>query len=96
MLQVISNGRLKSAEHRVVTNADKARTTAAFFILPSKDCLIQPAKALVNIDDPPQFKQFHYAEFVNTFKAYSSREPDNVLDHFKIDYNLSETIKNYC
>ncbi|KAL2934706.1 Protein DOWNY MILDEW RESISTANCE 6 [Bienertia sinuspersici] len=84
-MQIISNGRLKSAEHRVVTNAEKARTTAAFFILPSKDCVIQPAKALVNIGDPPLFKQFQYAEFVETFKAHTNREPEDVLEYYKTD-----------
>ncbi|XP_057519998.1 protein DOWNY MILDEW RESISTANCE 6-like [Amaranthus tricolor] len=85
-MQVISNGKLKSAEHRVVTNAHKARTTAAFFILPSKDKIIQPAKSLIKNGDSPLFKQFQYADFVETFKACSVKGPESttVLDHFKI------------
>lgn len=84
-MQIISNGKLKSAEHRVVTNAHHARTTAAFFILPSKNCIIQPAKALVNKGDLPLYKQFQYADFIQTFKAHNSGdEPEKVLEHYKI------------
>ncbi|KNA11041.1 hypothetical protein SOVF_138710 [Spinacia oleracea] len=86
-MQIISNGKLKSAEHRVVTNADKARTTAAFFILPSKNCIIQPAKALVKTGDPPIYKQFQYAEFIENFKAHTNCEPEKVLDLYKIKNN---------
>uniref|UniRef100_A0A803LFC6 Fe2OG dioxygenase domain-containing protein n=2 Tax=Chenopodium quinoa TaxID=63459 RepID=A0A803LFC6_CHEQI len=82
-MQIISNGKLKSAEHRVVTNTQKARTTAAYFILPSKDCIIQPAKALVKMGDPPLYKQFQYAEFIETFKAHSTWEPAKVLELFE-------------
>ncbi|XP_021768848.1 protein DOWNY MILDEW RESISTANCE 6-like [Chenopodium quinoa] len=82
-MQIISNGKLKSAEHRVVTNTQKARTTAAYFILPSKNCIIQPAKALVKMGDSPLYKQFQYAEFIETFKAHSTWEPAKVLELFE-------------
>ncbi|KAK2401552.1 protein DOWNY MILDEW RESISTANCE [Trifolium repens] len=36
-LQIISNGKLKSSEHRAVTNSDHARTSAAFFVAPSDE-----------------------------------------------------------
>lgn len=42
--QVISNGMMRSAEHRVVTNAEKARTTAALFIKPSKNAILNLQK----------------------------------------------------
>ncbi|KAK4408137.1 protein DMR6-LIKE OXYGENASE 2 [Sesamum angolense] len=46
-LQVISNGMLRCAEHRVVTNAYVAGTTVTSFIQPSNDSLIQPAALLL-------------------------------------------------
>ncbi|XP_057427446.1 flavanone 3-dioxygenase 2-like isoform X2 [Lotus japonicus] len=49
MLQIISNGKLTSADHRVVTNKRVARTTIACFIHPSHDCQNEPAKALVDM-----------------------------------------------
>ncbi|KAK8346859.1 hypothetical protein V6Z11_A07G246400 [Gossypium hirsutum] len=46
-LQIISNDKLKSGEHRVVTNSRAARTTVAFFIAPSEDSVIESAISLV-------------------------------------------------
>jgi isopenicillin N synthase-like dioxygenase len=36
-LEIISNGKLKSAEHRAVTNSEKSRTSIATFVNPSLD-----------------------------------------------------------
>ncbi|KAM1122619.1 hypothetical protein ACFX15_003896 [Malus domestica] len=38
-LQIISNGKLKSAEHRAVTSSSHSRTSAAFFTAHSDDCI---------------------------------------------------------
>uniref|UniRef100_A0A803M7R0 Fe2OG dioxygenase domain-containing protein n=2 Tax=Chenopodium quinoa TaxID=63459 RepID=A0A803M7R0_CHEQI len=81
-MQVISNGKLKGAEHRVVTNTEKSRTTASYFVVPSKDCILEPAKALTQ-NDPPLYKQFRYAEFMETYKALSTQEPENLLEPYK-------------
>ncbi|RDX64089.1 Hyoscyamine 6-dioxygenase, partial [Mucuna pruriens] len=62
-LEIISNGKLRSAEHRVVTNSRNARTTAAFFLDPSDDCFIEPAQALIDEHHPPIFRSFKYKEF---------------------------------
>uniref|UniRef100_A0A803LFC8 Fe2OG dioxygenase domain-containing protein n=2 Tax=Chenopodium quinoa TaxID=63459 RepID=A0A803LFC8_CHEQI len=82
-MQVISNGKLKGAEHRVVTNAEKSRTTASYFVVPSKDCILEPAKALTK-KDLPLYKQFRYAEFMETYKALNTQEPENLLEPYKI------------
>ncbi|KAJ8440803.1 hypothetical protein Cgig2_000691 [Carnegiea gigantea] len=55
-LQIVSNGRLRSSEHRAVTNKNKARITGAFFIEPMKDCIVEPAKAIVNARSPAIYK----------------------------------------
>ncbi|KAL4361399.1 hypothetical protein GQ457_04G027250 [Hibiscus cannabinus] len=73
LLQIISNGKLKGAEHRVVTNSRDARTTVSFFVYPSDECLIGPAKALVNASNPAIYKPFKYADFV----IASYVNPDN-------------------
>ncbi|GAB4841711.1 hypothetical protein Ancab_022433 [Ancistrocladus abbreviatus] len=83
LLHIVSNGKLKSAEHRAVTNADTARTSAAIFINGSKDCVVEPAKALVSEDNPPLFKAVTYGEF---FQAYAANTGDTeiVLQALKI------------
>ncbi|KAK6937800.1 hypothetical protein RJ641_031308, partial [Dillenia turbinata] len=57
LIQDISNGKLKSANHRLVTNTSVARTTIAGFIHPTRNCLFEPAKAIVNKCSSPQSLQ---------------------------------------
>ncbi|KAI9118890.1 hypothetical protein K1719_009565 [Acacia pycnantha] len=66
-LQVISNNKLKSAEHRVVTNSSKDRITAAFFISAWEEGVIEPAKALIDELHPPIYKSFKSKDFLSHF-----------------------------
>jgi isopenicillin N synthase-like dioxygenase len=66
-VQIISNGKLKSAEHRAVTNSTQTRTSAAFFIAPSDDCLIKPAQDLTHENNQPILRSFKYKEFLKNF-----------------------------
>ncbi|XP_074316656.1 protein DOWNY MILDEW RESISTANCE 6-like [Silene latifolia] len=84
VLQFISNGKLLSVEHRAVTNKDKSRISAAFFTAPANECVVQPAKAIVNAENPPIYKSFRYADFVKTFRAAYVGEIDNVLGKYTI------------
>ncbi|KAK5784008.1 hyoscyamine 6-dioxygenase-like [Gossypium arboreum] len=67
LLQIISNGKLKGAEHRVVTNSRYARTTICFFVYPRDESLIEPAKDLVNASNPAIYKAFKFVDFVTAF-----------------------------
>ncbi|CAN0898370.1 Hyoscyamine 6-dioxygenase [Linum grandiflorum] len=68
-LQVISNGKLKSAEHRAVTNSSKARTSAAFFMHPDVDVVVEPADVLVNESNPARYRAFQYVDFMRQYSA---------------------------
>ncbi|CAN1305783.1 Hyoscyamine 6-dioxygenase [Linum perenne] len=82
-LQVISNGRLKSAVHRVVTNRELARTTVVCFTNPTIDCLIEPAKALIDERHPQMYRASIYKDIrdATVADAHTGKEP---LDFFKI------------
>ncbi|CAK9140634.1 unnamed protein product [Ilex paraguariensis] len=82
--QVISNGKLRSAEHRAVTNSRNARTTIVTFINPSFSRIIEPAKALVNECKPPLYRAFRYGEFLNTYKAVKG-DTEAALKPYKLD-----------
>ncbi|WOG81743.1 hypothetical protein DCAR_0100894 [Daucus carota subsp. sativus] len=62
-LQVISNDKLRSCEHRGVTNSSTARISIVTFCGPSKDCEIGPAKEHVSASNPPRFKKYKYLDF---------------------------------
>ncbi|XP_039030776.1 2'-deoxymugineic-acid 2'-dioxygenase-like [Hibiscus syriacus] len=68
-LRIVSNGKLKSVEHRVVTNSKVARTTVGLFISSCEDSVIQPAKSLTSAAEPPLYRPFRYKEFL----SYHSR-----------------------
>ena len=71
-LEIISNGKLKGAEHRVVTNSNVARTTASLFFNPSSETLVEPAKALIDASNPALYKSLTYKDFLSKYIAASS------------------------
>ncbi|KAJ9547993.1 hypothetical protein OSB04_020536 [Centaurea solstitialis] len=78
-LEIISNGKLKSVEHRVVTNMHEARRTLVTHVNPSPDSIIEPASVLVSESEPPRFKAFRYRDFVERNRAFG--DYTNVLQN---------------
>ncbi|KAL5792764.1 hypothetical protein ACOSP7_001358 [Xanthoceras sorbifolium] len=70
VLQIVSNDKLNGAEHRVVTNSSDARTTVSFFIYPSGESIIEPAKTLVC--DPPLYRALKFKDFHVNFLSKSA------------------------
>ncbi|KAI9181442.1 hypothetical protein LWI28_015050 [Acer negundo] len=72
--QIVSNDKLNGAEHRVVTNSSDARTTVSFFIYPSSESIIEPAKALVSAssDHPPLYRALKFKDFHVNFLSKSA------------------------
>uniref|UniRef100_A0A7N1A3B7 Fe2OG dioxygenase domain-containing protein n=1 Tax=Kalanchoe fedtschenkoi TaxID=63787 RepID=A0A7N1A3B7_KALFE len=81
-LQVISNGKLKSAEHRVITNATEPRTTVVTFFAPGDDCIIQPAASLADETNPQAFRSFAFKDFVANYIA-NKGDPERSLQPFR-------------
>ncbi|RDX67880.1 Hyoscyamine 6-dioxygenase, partial [Mucuna pruriens] len=68
MLQIISNGKLTGAEHRVITNSNTSRHTIAYFINPTKESLIEPAKPLLSAtSSPPIYRSMTFGELLGNF-----------------------------
>ncbi|XP_059663747.1 hyoscyamine 6-dioxygenase-like [Cornus florida] len=82
-LQIISNGKLKSAEHRAVTNSKEARTTIVTLINPSFDSVIESAEDLVSECNPPLYRAFQYREFLQTYSA-SGGDTKTALEPYKL------------
>ncbi|EXC02138.1 Hyoscyamine 6-dioxygenase [Morus notabilis] len=66
-MQVISNDRYKSVLHRAVVNCNKERISIPTFYCPSPDAIVEPAKHLINEDEPAVYRSFTYAEFYKKF-----------------------------
>lgn len=58
--------------HRVVTSKDKTRISIAASVNPSYDCIVEPAKALVNELEPSRYKARRYKDYVFRDKAFGT------------------------
>lgn len=83
-MEIVTNGLLASAEHRVVTNSAELRMSVGSLIAPKMDCRIGPAPAILDEEtNPPKYKDLPWSEFEEAYEAADGkREP--VLDFFKI------------
>ena len=82
-VQVISNDKLKSVKHRVVTNSSKFRASVGFFVTALDDSIIKPAEAV--IDDglkPAIYKPFTAKDFI-THYFKSDGDIEATYNHFK-------------
>uniref|UniRef100_A0A1J3ICI4 Leucoanthocyanidin dioxygenase n=1 Tax=Noccaea caerulescens TaxID=107243 RepID=A0A1J3ICI4_NOCCA len=65
--EIITNGVYKSAQHRAVTNANRARFSVATFHDPSKTARIAPASDLINQLSKPYYKEVVYGQYVSSW-----------------------------
>ncbi|XP_058197568.1 jasmonate-induced oxygenase 1 [Rhododendron vialii] len=63
--EIITNGLYRSAQHRAITNASKARLSVATFHDPAKTTIISPASELITDSSPPQYRQVTYGDYVS-------------------------------
>ncbi|KAH7841976.1 hypothetical protein Vadar_000081 [Vaccinium darrowii] len=84
LLQMISNDKFKSVDHRVVANLARPRISVPFFFIgvvdPSK--LYGPIQELVSEENPPQYKDFSLCDFFPKF--LSRAHDDSMLNEYKL------------
>ncbi|KAI7999701.1 putative 2-oxoglutarate-dependent dioxygenase [Camellia lanceoleosa] len=62
--EIITNGKYRSAEHRAITNVNKARFSVATFHDPAKTTIISPAAELISNSSPPKYCEVTYGDYV--------------------------------
>ncbi|CAI9288452.1 unnamed protein product [Lactuca saligna] len=83
-LRVISNEKLASAVHRVVTNSKESRTTIGTFLTPSSDILIRPADSVLKESSlTPLYRGYTYKEFFSMFTG-NNCDAERALECFKL------------
>ncbi len=93
LLQIISNGRYKSVEHRVTVNSNTTRISFATFIYPSKTTKVGPPLELVNLEEGEPYKDFIYGDYLAEFVAFGIKGK-RFIDHVKttgLHYNWSSS-----
>ncbi|CAI9770560.1 unnamed protein product [Fraxinus pennsylvanica] len=66
-LQILSNGRYKSAEHRVRTTSAQSRVSIPFFTTPKRSTKIGPLPQLVKIDRVAHYKEVTFGDYMDHF-----------------------------
>jgi len=69
LLQIVSNGKYKSAEHRVVANTTENRMSIVIFFMPESDVLIGPAPELIDEAHPSLYKAIKAGEYVTVYTS---------------------------
>ncbi|TYJ48127.1 hypothetical protein E1A91_A01G038100v1 [Gossypium mustelinum] len=75
MLQIWSNGRYKSAEHRVRTTSTKSRVSIPIFTSPQPTQKIAPLPQVVEKDGVARYKEFLFSDYMNKAKNLLSKNP---------------------
>ncbi|KAM3335104.1 hypothetical protein ACQJBY_029492 [Aegilops geniculata] len=86
-LEMVTNGVLTSVEHRVVTNAAKARMSVATLIWPNMGCRIGPAPVMVNGETNyhPKYRDFTGSELIEAYEATAGNR-EALLEMFRIHH----------
>ncbi|KAL6642699.1 hypothetical protein ACP70R_020880 [Stipagrostis hirtigluma subsp. patula] len=69
ILEIISNGRYKSIEHRAVVHPTKERMSVAIFHQPCQDATVGPLPELVKNDGGAKYSSTGYMDFITRFFA---------------------------
>ncbi|KAI9123612.1 hypothetical protein K1719_004912 [Acacia pycnantha] len=88
ILQVWSNDKYESVEHRAVVNSEKERISIPFFFFPARTVMVKPLEELVNKENPARYTEYNWGKFYahRIYGEFKKREVENLqIHHFKID-----------
>ncbi|KAK7256920.1 hypothetical protein RIF29_30506 [Crotalaria pallida] len=68
LIEIWSNGRYKSIEHRVVTNGSKLRMTHVTSLLPTKDVHVEPLNHLIRSKTPKLYQKVKVGDYANIYR----------------------------
>ncbi|TVT97809.1 hypothetical protein EJB05_56920 [Eragrostis curvula] len=86
LIQVWSNDRYESAEHRVSVNSAKERFSMPYFFNPASYTMVEPLEELVSEENPARYDAYNWGEFFSTRKNSNFKKLDveNVqIAHFR-------------
>jgi isopenicillin N synthase-like dioxygenase len=86
IIQVWSNDKYESVEHRVMVNSERERFSIPFFFNPAHYTMVEPVAELVNEQNPAKYKPFNWGKFVSArnLSNFKKLHVENVqIYHFK-------------
>ncbi|XP_030960483.1 feruloyl CoA ortho-hydroxylase F6H1-2-like [Quercus lobata] len=67
VLQIMSNDKYKSIEHRAIANRSKNRVSIPFFVSPGSDATIGPLPEVLASGETPIYKHVVYSDYIKHF-----------------------------
>ncbi|KAI3461194.1 hypothetical protein Pfo_017857 [Paulownia fortunei] len=83
VLQIMSNDRYKSIEHRVFVSGSKNRVSVPIFVNPSSNTVIGPLPEVLEAGEKPIYKQVVYSDYFNYFFS-KGHDGKQTIDYAKI------------
>ncbi|PON62597.1 Oxoglutarate/iron-dependent dioxygenase [Parasponia andersonii] len=86
LMQIITNDRFKSVEHRVLAGRAGPRISAACFFYPSTANNFKPygpIKELLSETSPPLYREVHYKEYTSLYVS-KGLDGSSAIPHFKL------------
>ncbi|KAL2470343.1 2-oxoglutarate (2OG) and Fe(II)-dependent oxygenase superfamily protein [Abeliophyllum distichum] len=82
-IEVVTNGRYKSVEHRAVTHKEKDRLSIVTFYAPSYEIELGPMQELVNANNPCKYRRYNHGEYSKHYVT-NKLQGKKTLDFAKI------------
>ncbi|KAL4296301.1 hypothetical protein GQ457_12G026540 [Hibiscus cannabinus] len=83
ILQITSNDRYKSIEHRVVANGSKDRVSVPIFVIPGADAVVGPMPEVLQSGEQPLYKEVVFSDYLKNFFS-SKHDGKKTLDFARI------------
>ncbi|KAK2991461.1 hypothetical protein RJ640_016496 [Escallonia rubra] len=68
MIQVWSNDKYESVEHRVMVNPERERFSIPFFLSPAHYTMVKPLEELLDEQNPAKYRTYNWGKFLATRK----------------------------
>lgn len=81
--EILTNGKCKSAEHRVTTNSSRARLSISAFHDPPKSVKVSPAAELVSESSPLRYREVIFGDYTSSWYSNGPQGRRN-LDAIKL------------
>lgn len=85
LVEVMTNGRYKSVEHRAVTSQERARLSVALFYNASMDAEVAPSTKLVDEDHQVRYRKFIHDEYIRYYLSRELKGKHPLADFAKLD-----------
>lgn len=88
IVQVWSNDKYESVEHRVMVNSEKERFSIPLFFNPAYYTWVEPLEELINEQNPPKYEAYNWGKFFSSRRRSNFKKLDveNLqIYHFRIN-----------